>query len=450
MKIIRSCTVPNSLSFVEDMIPDFQKSFEVGILSSSGSSWNSLDIYGDSISRHIIEMERHIAPWKDLKALVKIVRLFRKEKPDLVHSMTPKAGLLCMIAGKLTGVPIRIHTFTGLVFPTSLGLKRKILMVTDWLTCACASHIIPEGEGVKRDLLNNGITRKPISVLGKGSCVGIDLDKFKRTPDIENQAQRIRNHIKQNSHFIQCCDISCQNTKISEPQREKIPLFDNLVLKNLTRDQRRPRDSSSIYRSQNSTPPPPVVKDGEGVFIFIAVGRLVGDKGINELVAAFSKLNKEIPNTRLVLVGREEPDLDPLSQETIIEIESNLSIVAIGQQEDVRPWLAAADCAVLASYREGFPNVVLEAGALGLPQIVTDINGANEIVIDGVNGLIIPSKDQNALYNSMKQMYLKEDIRHKMKECARKMIESKYDKNYVKRSLLNFYDEIIKERKKKL
>ena len=99
----------------------------------------------------------------------------------MVHSMTPKAGLLCMVAAWMAGVPVRVHTFTGLLFPTAIGLKRKILMATDWITCACATYIIPEGEGVKNDLLNNSITKKPIKVLGYGSCRGIDLTQFDKT-----------------------------------------------------------------------------------------------------------------------------------------------------------------------------------------------------------------------------------------------------------------------------
>ena len=374
-KILRACTVPQSIGFVVGMIPDLTKEYEVGVLSSPGVEWAMLDKYGDAVKRLEVTMERHISPLRDLRSLWRLVRVFRRERPDMVHSMTPKAGLLCMLAAWITRVPVRVHMFTGLVFPTATGLKRRILMATDRLTCACATHVLPEGEGVKRDLLDNGITRKPIKVLGYGNCRGIDLDRFDPTlPEIQAEAAKLR-----------------------KPE----------------------------------------------VFTFIAIGRLVGDKGINELVAAFSRLNRELPATCLILVGPQEKELDPLSPATLLEIESNPAIEAVGNQADVRPWLAAADCHVLASYREGFPNVVIEAGAMGLPQIVTDINGANEIIINGRNGVIVPPKNADAIHASMSRMATDPAFRSVLAANARSLIASRYEQTYVRRCLYDFYHEIL-------
>lgn len=375
IKVIRACTVPQSIGFVVGMIPDLTKEYEVGVLSSPGVEWAMLDKYGDAVKRLEVTMERHISPLRDLRSLWRLVRVFRRERPDMVHSMTPKAGLLCMLAAWITRVPVRVHMFTGLVFPTATGLKRRILMATDRLTCACATHVLPEGEGVKRDLLDNGITRKPIKVLGYGNCRGIDLDRFDPTlPEIQAEAAKLR-----------------------KPE----------------------------------------------VFTFIAIGRLVGDKGINELVAAFSRLNRELPATCLILVGPQEKELDPLSPATLLEIESNPAIEAVGNQADVRPWLIAADCHVLASYREGFPNVVIEAGAMGLPQIVTDINGANEIIINGRNGVIVPPKNADAIHASMSRMATDPAFRSVLAANARSLIASRYEQTYVRRCLYDFYHEIL-------
>ncbi len=377
-KILRACTVPQSIGFVVGMIPDLTKEYEVGVLSSPGEEWAMLDKYGDAVKRLEVPMERHISPLRDLRSLWRLVRVFRRERPDMVHSMTPKAGLLCMLAAWITRVPVRVHMFTGLVFPTATGLKRRILMATDRLTCACATHVLPEGEGVKRDLLDNGITRKPIKVLGYGNCRGIDLDRFDPTlPEIQAEAAKLR-----------------------KPE----------------------------------------------VFTFIAIGRLVGDKGINELVAAFSRLNRELPATRLILVGPQEKELDPLSPATLSEIESNPAIEAVGNQADVRPWLIAADCHVLASYREGFPNVVIEAGAMGLPQIVTDINGANEIIINGRNGVIVPPKNADAIHASMSRMATDPAFRSVLAANARPLIASRYEQSYVRRCLKEYYKEILNDR----
>lgn len=372
-KIIRACTVPQSLGFVTGMLPDLRKKYEVVLLSSSGLEWEEVRRLHPDVKCIEVDMERHISPIKDIKSLWRLWRTFCKEKPKMVHSMTPKAGLLCMLAARMAGVPVRVHTFTGLVFPTSVGLKKKILMATDWLTCACATHIIPEGEGVKNDLLNNGITKKPIKVLGYGNCRGIDLERFDKTPEVMEQAEKLRK---------------------------------------------------------------------ESICTFIVVGRLVGDKGINELVEAFVKLNKENSDTRLILVGCYEDKLDPLKSETLNLIKNCSAIEAVGQQKDVRPWFAAADVAVLASYREGFPNVVIEAGAMGLPQIVTDINGAREIIIEGENGTVIPSKSVDALYNAMKHM-LDADYRDGLANNARKLIASRYEQGFVRKCLCDFYDKIL-------
>ena len=377
-KIIRATTVPMSLeAFCNGMLRELSARYEVVALSSPDAE---LEIVRqrEGVRTIGIRMARHISIGQDLKALWQLWRTFRHERPQMVHSMTPKAGMLCMLAAWLARVPVRVHTFTGLVFPTASGLKRRILMATDALTCACATHIIPEGEGVKRDLIAHGITRKPLKVLGHGNCRGIDLEHYDRTPEVMAQAT----------------DIKAQH---------------GLTPETLT---------------------------------FVAIGRLVGDKGINELVSAFVALHQEHPHTRLLLVGPQERELDPLKPETLHLIDTCPAIICAGSQKDVRPWLAAADVAILASYREGFPNVVIEAGAMGLPQIVTDINGANEIIHDGQNGIIIPPRQINALRQAMQRL-LAPNLRNALAQQARPMIASRYEQGYVRACLYDFYQQIL-------
>lgn len=374
VKLVRATTVAQSVGFYARMIPDLhRRGFDVVGLCSAGPETEMVERFGGRVKT--VEMERRISPIKDFVSLVRLVRLFGKEKPDMVHSMTPKAGLLCMMAARLCRVPVRIHTFTGLVFPTSSGLKRKILMLTDWLTSACATHIVPEGEGVRNDLINNRITKKPMHVLGYGNVRGIDMARF--NPELE---------------------------EVREKAKE-------------------------------------IRKDG--VFTFIFIGRLVRDKGINELVAAFKRLNSENPATRLLLVGRQESALDPVLPSTAEEIRSNPAIEAVGQQEDVRPWLAASDALVFPSYREGFPNVVIEAGAMNLPSIVTDINGSREIIINGKNGVIIPSHDSEALYGMMKDFVDHPDETARMGACSRELVGSRYEQSFVRKCLMDYYDQIL-------
>ena len=220
-KIIRTITVPQSLGFLEEVVLRLKKDgYETMIVTSPGKELDDFKQRNPQEKTIEVPMERHISLIKDLKSLWRLVQVMREEKPYMVHSMTPKAGLITMIAAWLTGVPVRIHTFTGLVWPTTTGLKRKVLMATDWITCACATYIIPEGQGVLDDLKNHKVCRKPMKVLGYGNVKGVDMERF-------------------------------------NPARFA------------------------------------VVKKDESKFRFIFVGRIVGDKGINELVEAFVRLNKE-------------------------------------------------------------------------------------------------------------------------------------------------------------
>ncbi len=400
-KLIRVTTVPLSLRmFCSGLLKELtEEGYEVVAISSpytlgwSHGEETELAAFGEQegIRTIVLPMERQISPVKDLKSLWRMWRVLRREKPDMVHSMTPKAGLITMIAAWLARVPVRIHTFTGLVFPTATGLKRRILMATDWLTCACATHIIPEGEGVKADLLNNGITHKPIKVLGHGNVRGIDLDFYSPPSDSESPQAPLKGGV------------------LSGGERD-----------------------SSPFRGL-----------GGQVFTFVFVGRIVRDKGMNELVGAFKRLHEEFPETRLVLVGPFEDTLDPVSSETKAEIDSNPGIEAVGSQRDVRPFYAAANALVFPSYREGFPNVVLEAGAMGLPSIVTDINGSREIIIEGRNGTIVPPRDEEALYQAMRHWVTHREEVAQMAAEARPLVASRYEQGYVRQCLKEFYRAII-------
>ena len=376
MKIIRATTIPKSLDvFCRGLLKKLSEKYEVVALSSPGEEMQAI-VEREGVRTITVPMERHISPWKDIVALFRLILVFRQERPTMVHSMTPKAGLLCMVAAWLTRVPVRVHTFTGLVFPTAKGLQRKLLMLTDSITCHCATYIIPEGEGVKRDLLNYGITTKPLRVLGFGNVMGVDMHIYCRRPEVMEKARLLRD---------------------------------------------------------------------EHNFTFLFVGRIVRDKGINELCEAFDRLSKEYPQTRLLLVGWREDDLDPVSDKTQDLIDSNPSINYVGEiwGDDLLAYYAAADCFVLPSYREGFPNTVLEAGAMGLPSIVTDINGSREIIVENENGMIIPPRDVDALFVAMRRMLNDDRRRSYMASNARNMIGCRFEQGFVRQCLLDFYDTIL-------
>lgn len=371
-KIIRSVTVPQSIGFFEEVMMRMKEDgYEVVVVTSPGKELDAFKQRHPKEKTIELPMERRISLIKDIKSLCQMIKVMRIEKPYMVHSMTPKAGLLTMISGWLTGVPVRVHTFTGLVWPTEFGVKRKILMFTDWLTCTCATHVIPEGHGVLNDLKSHNVCHKPMKVLGYGNVMGVDMERF-------------------------------------NPTR-----FED-------------------------------VKKDDSIFRFVFVGRIVGDKGINELVEAFVRLNKEHPNTQLTLVGKYEANLDPVKPETLNTIEENPCIDACGPRygDDLLVEYIKSDCFVMPSYREGFPNTVMEAGAMGLPSVVTDINGSREIIIHGENGIIVPSKNADALYAAMKQMVEDNSTREKMAANARSLIDSRFEKSFVQQCIIDFYNTI--------
>lgn len=388
IKLIRTSTVPTSLtSFLNGVFEVLMSNYELLLVSSPGKELDELhNKYG--VKTIGVSMQRRFSPLKDLISLWKLIQVFHNEKPYMVHSMTPKAGLLCMLAAWITRVPRRVHTFTGLVWPTATGLSRKILMATDWLTCACATHIIPEGKGVMDDLQQH-ITHKPMKVLGYGNVRGVDMDYWRKANASSNKLREIK------------------------------------------------RDD---------------------VFTFIFVGRIVRDKGINELIAAFDKLSQE-HKVRLLLVGTFEDALDPVSESTKKIIEVNTSIEYLGPQygTDLLACYAVSNCFVFPSYREGFPNTVLEAGAMELPSIVTDINGSREIIVCKNeensspvkdmklcdNGIIIPPRNEDLLYKAMEEVFKNDNVRAAMASQAREMVASRFEQSFVQKCLLDFYEEII-------
>lgn len=373
-KIIRVSTVPSSLEvFLKGFLKTLSTEYNVIAISSPGEK---LEIVREreGVRTVAIRMERHISIFKDFVSLFRLIIVFIKEKPDMVHSMTPKAGLLSMLAAWITSVPVRMHTFTGLIFPTHTGIKRKVLKLMDRLICSCATFINPEGQGVASDLIKNNITKKNLNIIANGNVRGVDMTWYDRTNEVLEKAEKIRD---------------------------------------------------------------------KTYFTFCFVGRLVRDKGVNELVKAFDRLSKLKPNIRLLLVGGEETSLDPLSIETIKILTNNNRIINFGFQFDVRPFLTASDAFVFPSYREGFPNVVLEAGALGLPAIVTDINGCNEIIISRENGEMIPPRDEDALYNKMKDWVEQPEQISTMASKTRYLIENRYEQTKIWNELLRIYRELL-------
>ncbi|THD66768.1 glycosyltransferase family 1 protein [Robertkochia marina] len=382
-KLIRVTTIPISLgSLLKGQLGYMQNHFEVLGISSKEDQYVSLEEYGRSENIRVIpvEMTRSITPYKDLKALYHLFKIFKQEQPDIVHSHTPKAGTLAMLAAKLAGVPHRLHTIAGLPLLESRGAKRKLLNLVERITYRCATKIYPNSNGLKEIVLREGFTHeKKLKVIGNGSSNGIDVEYF--DPSLFNEVSR-----------------KALKDKLGIPQNN---------------------------------------------FVFIFSGRYVKDKGVNELVNAFVSIHKNYRETSLLLIGCFEEDLDPLLPETVAAIKNHPAIYDTGWHREFRPYFTIADALLFPSYREGFPNTVMQAGAMGIYSIVSNINGCNEIIIDGQNGRIIPPKDTVALKNAMLEALSTLRPSEGYNSYYRQLIIQRYSRPYIWEALLNEYQTLL-------
>lgn len=372
--LIRITTVPLSLDKLLEGQLNYMSEFYNVIAVSSEKEY--LEVIGkrENVATHHIEMTRKITPLQDLVSVVKMYFFFKKVKPFIVHTHTPKAGIVGMVAARLARVPHRLHTVAGLPLLEATGLKRKLLDFVEKLTYSCATKVYPNSNallGIIQE--NNYCPPTKLKVIGKGSSNGINTDYF------------------DDKHF-------------SAEQKSEL------------------KKQLNIH---------------EGDFVFIFVGRIVADKGINELISAFSELQQQ--KVKLLLVGPLEQDLNPLLPETLQQIQGNTNIISVGFQNDVRPYFAISNALVFPSYREGFPNVVMQAGAMNLPSIVTNINGCNEIIEEGKNGIIIPVKNSDELHKAMLKFVTNAEQLQTYKQNSRELIVSRYQQSKVWNDILEEY-----------
>ena len=406
-KLIRVTTADISLnSLLKGQLKFLNQYFEViGVAKDTGV----LKEVSEREGIRVVDapLERPISLVKDIKGLWFLYRLFRKEKPWCVHANTPKGSLLAMIAAWFACVPHRVYTVTGLRYQGAHGFLRTILKTMERLSCFFATNVIPEGQGVLQCLKRDNITKKVLRVIHYGNINGKDTEFFSRDSTIETAS-----------------------LKLTDKQ---------IYLRNLSE-----KEARSIVRSE--------LGFSNNDFIFVFIGRLVNDKGLGELTDAIRKLENENLEIKLLLIGEIDGEDDALAKDKLNYLMQSKNVKYIGVQSDIRPYLMASDVLVFPSYREGFPNVPLEAGALGLPAIVTNINGSNEIVEDGVNGKIIQAPlDNNGmrvnditneLYTMMKWFFHHPEEVKRMGENARPIICERYEQHNVWKALLEYYKQL--------
>lgn len=380
-KIIRITTVPLAL---RNLLRGQMKymsvnGFEVVMISADGAGYKEV-LENEQCRYIIVPMTRKITPLQDLKCLFQLYRILSKEKPAIVHTHTPKAGLLGMIAAALCGTKIRIHTVAGLPLMTEHGLKYQLLKFIEKLTYRAALQVWPNSNSLYRYILDHKMARPgKLKVIHKGSSNGIDLQRFNKG----NLDPFILNRIKQEIQF------------------------------NVT----------SRY--------------------LLFIGRLVTDKGIGELVKAFSGIQQKHPDLKLILVGNYEHELDPLKPDIIKEIQTNPAIIDVGWSEHGEYYMDIADVFVFPSHREGFPNVVLQAGAMDLPVICTRIPGNVDIVDDGVTGLIFDPGNESQLAEKIIYALNNKNALSTMARSLKEKIYNDFGQEKIWESILEEYNTLL-------
>lgn len=359
-----------------------ENGFEVYACSSMASEVKEIE-KNEGITHFSVPLTRTISPFKDLRALFLLIKLIKKLRPEIIHTHSPKAGIIGMMAAYICRTPLKMHTVAGLPLMETSGIKRKLLIWIEKLTYFFADWVLPNSIEQKNYILENFGKRfkKKIYVVGRGSSNGIDLDYFKLNQKILDDGKKLR-------------------SKYSIPSNAIVISF---------------------------------------------VGRLVPYKGVGELIEAFKSINKVYTNTYLLLIGPFE-DMNSLEDKYITEINSNQYITNTGHIEDIRPYLALSDIFIFPSYREGFPQSLMQAAAMGLPCITTNINGCKEIVFNEVNGYLIPPKSVQCIIDKCRILIDNESLRYSMGQSGRGYLESWFDQKKLWNELATFYrKELIKK-----
>ncbi|MGQ9455005.1 MAG: glycosyltransferase family 4 protein [Armatimonadota bacterium] len=347
VRLVHVVTVPESFSFLVPLVRyTTAKGWEVYAISSANDQLAPLaEKLGVLI--HTVKMSRRIAPLEDLRALVRLVRIIRALKPDVVHAHTPKGGLLGTMAAFVARVPVVVYHIHGLPLLTACGVRRSVLRACEKISCQLADLVLCVSQSCRDVVVESGVCpAEKIRVPAKGSVSGVDA------------------MIKFNS------DRLPEGTRLGVRVKLGIP-NDALVIG--------------------------------------YVGRIVRDKGIVELTQAWQSLRGMYPELHLMLVGPFESQ-DPVPPEAERKLRSDPRVHMVGLDWNTPPYYAAMDIAVLPSYREGFGLSALEASAMKLPVVATRIPGCVDAVEDGVTGILVEPRNADELAAALR-VYIKDPMR---------------------------------------
>jgi glycosyltransferase involved in cell wall biosynthesis len=380
-KLIRITTVPMALRYLLPGQPQFmqQNGFDVLMISADGPEL--ADVIKNEGCRHIIvPMTRKITPLQDVKCLWQLIKIFKKEKPDIVHTHTPKAGLLGMLAAKFCGIKVRIHTVAGMPLMVEKGFKLKLLTFIEKLTYWAANYVWPNSQSLYNYITAHKFTKpSKLHIICKGSTNGINLARFNKNVLTGEGNAAVKQQINYNA----------QNTYL------------------------------------------------------LCIGRLVADKGIIELVHVFTKLQLQHTQLRLVLVGDFEQELDPLPADVLQQIKNNAAIIHITWTQQVEYFMHVADYFVFPSHREGFPNVLLQAGAMQCPIICSRIPGNVDIVSHEQTGLIFNTGNEDQMQQQIEYAITHTEKMKIMAVALHTIVNQNYQRENIWQNMLATYNELL-------
>ena len=354
--------------------------FDITVIAAPSES---LDVVREreQVATIPIPIEREISPIADVRTLAKLCGIFRNLRPDIVNAGTPKAGLLGMIAAKLTGVPVRLYTLRGLRLETTSGFKERLLATTERIAASCAHQVICVGDSLRQEFVRRRlIAAEKTIVLRHGSSNGVKAERFQYSAE----------------QFIQ---IGQLQSSLGIPEQAPVIGF---------------------------------------------VGRLTRDKGIVDLHAAFTQLQTEFPDLRLVLIGWPEEG-DPVPSAVWQSLQNHPQIIRTGAIKDPSLYYGLFDVFVFPSYREGFPNVPLEAAAAGVPVVGYSATGTLDAVVNGVTGTLVPLQDSAALASATANYLRNPLLRHRHGEAGRRRVLTDFRREDIWQSLADVYVDWLSE-----
>ena len=381
-KVVHMVTVATSLVLMKGQLSYLKNSgFDMTVVSGPGEELNKVKLH-ENVNIKAITMKRNISPINDLISLIKIIIFFIKLKPQICNSGTPKAGFLGMIAAWITRVPFKIYTIRGLPFEETSGLKRKILIFTEKIACACADKVICISPSLKNVVIKNNLTLESKTiVIGNGSSNGLQFEKFNKTKEIDYEIRKIKKEY----------NLSKYN------------------------------------------------------FIIGYVGRINKHKGVEELIIAFENLQKKYKNIALIMVGESE-NKNAISDKIYHKIVTNPDIIKIGWVENTVPYYYIMDILAFPTYREGFGNVSIEAQATGTPVITTNVTGAVDTVVHGETGFVINVKDTIELEEGIEKFIVNRRLIKEMGEIAKKRVRENFDSKIIWTGLESLYRSGLEQR----